>query len=303
MSTRRTSTESSTLLASSSGSAGAPQQESRSTSVSPRPKPLGLSCTEGVDPTRIYSGAHLNSFWARSLQLPHAQTKPVHSRHRCRRGCAEDGDSTADTGSEPENPDGPEAAVTLDNCPAELSDDVAPFFVDYFACSDLATAGSGTRIATDGLPPHLSPYYAEDDPNWTEFDDRGGTHMQNRNVIGAGDYEFIIPDAPVAKGITIDASMVDNEMGTNAEEYTGGSVGVALDGVIIFAAMAAPGTISPRSSSRSTCTKGTPRGRSTTITSTRRGRSRCCRTAAFRTAPRPGRARSSCTASCATAPS
>ena len=61
--------------------------------------------------------------------------------------------------------------------------------------------------------------------------------MQNINVLGAGDFEFAIPNMPTPKGITIDATAVDNEMGTSDEEYSGGAVGVALDGVIIFAAM------------------------------------------------------------------
>ena len=50
-----------------------------------------------------------------------------------------------------------------------------------------------------------------------------------------------VPANPVAKGITIDASNVDNSMGTSDDEYSGGPVGVTLNGVVIFAAMAAPG--------------------------------------------------------------
>jgi hypothetical protein len=46
---------------------------------------------------------------------------------------------------------------------------------------------------------------------------------------------------PVAKGITIDATLVDNTMDTSDEEYDGGGQGIALNGVLAFAAMAAPG--------------------------------------------------------------
>ena len=74
-----------------------------------------------------------------------------------------------------------------------------------------------------------------------EFDDRGGTHNKNPGEIAPGDYELTIPDAPVAKGIVIDASIVDNQMQTSDEEYGGGPVGISLNGVVIFAAMAAPG--------------------------------------------------------------
>ena len=48
-------------------------------------------------------------------------------------------------------------------------------------------------------------------------------------------------DNPVAKGITITGALVDNRMNTSGEEYSGGPVGISLNGVVIFAAMAAPG--------------------------------------------------------------
>ena len=57
----------------------------------------------------------------------------------------------------------------------------------------------------------------------------------------AGSFSFEIPDNPVAKGITINESLVDNSMNTSDEEYGGGPVGITLNGVVIFAAMAAPG--------------------------------------------------------------
>ncbi len=130
---------------------------------------------------------------------------------------------------------------SLATCETSVANDVAPFYTQYFACSTVTNVAAGTQVATLGLPPHLSPYYSADDPNYVEFDDRGGTHHQNPNELAAGNYELVIPDAPVAKGITIDAAMIDNTMMTSAEEYNGGPVGVALDGVVIFAAMAGPG--------------------------------------------------------------
>jgi hypothetical protein len=50
-----------------------------------------------------------------------------------------------------------------------------------------------------------------------------------------------VPASPTPKGITIDSSMVDNMMNTHQDEYGGGPVGIALNGVAIFAATAAPG--------------------------------------------------------------
>ena len=96
--------------------------------------------------------------------------------------------------------------------------------------------------ALDGrLPPHPSAYYHSDDPNYVAFDDRGGTHRRNPNTIGVTNFAMTVLDNPVAKGITITGALVDNRMNTSGEEYSGGPVGISLNGVVIFAAMAAPG--------------------------------------------------------------
>jgi hypothetical protein len=86
-----------------------------------------------------------------------------------------------------------------------------------------------------------SAYYPEDDPNYVEYDDRGGSHERNPNQLDVQNYEMEVPLDPTPKGITIDASLVDNTMGTSNEEYGGGPQGIALNGAIAFAAMAAPG--------------------------------------------------------------
>ena len=134
-----------------------------------------------------------------------------------------------------------DAEVTLASCSHSIGEGVGDFYATYFACVDLSVAGGGTTIATDGLPPHPSPYYAEGHPNHVAWDDRGGTHRQNPNELASLDYAMTIPDNPVPKGITIDSAMVDNAMNTSEHEYSGGPVGIALNGVVIFAAMAAPG--------------------------------------------------------------
>lgn len=165
--------------------------------------------------------------------------------------CTDDGSSVDEIGSSSgesgtTNSDESDTGVddgtySLASCEASVDDGVADFYKQYFACSDITVVAGGTQVATTGLPPHLSAYYPADDPNYVEFDDRGGTHHKNPNELAAGNFELEIPDAPVAKGITIDDAMVDNSMGTSPEEYGGGPVGVALDGVVIFAAMAAAG--------------------------------------------------------------
>jgi len=131
--------------------------------------------------------------------------------------------------------------LTLESCAQSLSGDLPTFFGDYFACVDAAVSGASVVVQTDGLPPTPSSYYPASDPNYVAFDDRGGSHYKNPNELGIQNYEMSVPMNPSPKGITIDASLVDNSMNSSTEEYGGGPQGIALNGVIIFAAMAAPG--------------------------------------------------------------
>ncbi len=147
--------------------------------------------------------------------------------------------ATTESSTVPASPT--EGPLTLANCDMSFGDGLPAFYSTYFACVDATAADGSVSITTDGLPPHPSPYYAADDPNYVEFDDRGGTHFKNPNSIGAVNYTMNVPNDPIPKGITIDASNVDNTMNTSDDEYGGGPVGVALNGVTIFAAMAAPG--------------------------------------------------------------
>ena len=158
---------------------------------------------------------------------------------------------TSDDGSAPASSANPSAntsvsdtsgeALSLASCSESYADGVSDFYSRYFACVDVSRSNEGTLLASDGLPPHQSPYYPSDSANYVDWDDRGGSHFKNPNELAATSLSMTIPDAPVAKGITIDASMVDNTMNTSDEEYSGGPVGIALNGVAIFAAMAAPG--------------------------------------------------------------
>lgn len=132
-------------------------------------------------------------------------------------------------------------SLTLATCDESYGDDVEGFYSTYFACVAVTSDTDGMTITTDGIPPHPSPYFAASDPNYVEWDSRGGTHSKNPNDLAESIYSMTVPANPVAKGITIDASNVDNAMNTSDDEYSGGPVGIALNGVAIFAAMASPG--------------------------------------------------------------
>jgi hypothetical protein len=134
-----------------------------------------------------------------------------------------------------------EGTLNLTNCSQSFASDLPAFFTEYWGCVDASTGSGGITVSTDGLPPHQSAYYETDHQNYVTFDTRGGTHRQNPNTIGTQNISFTFPDNPTPKGITINSAMVDNTMQTSAEEFSGGPVGIALNGVAIFGAMAAPG--------------------------------------------------------------
>lgn len=134
---------------------------------------------------------------------------------------------------------------TLDSCTTSIAADVPEFFKTYFRCVSI-TAGSlgpgSVVIKTDALPPHKSYYYPADSPNFAPFDfSRGSMYRVNPNKLSAKPFAVEIAAAPVAKTITITAALVDKMARTSNEEYQGGSVGIALDGVALFNATAAPG--------------------------------------------------------------
>jgi hypothetical protein len=160
-------------------------------------------------------------------------------------GCNDKSDDTgAGTGTDADADADADAddVLSLSTCSESYDDSVPSFYSNYFACVDASMDGDNVAMWTDGLPPTPSAYYPEDDPNYVEFDDRGGTHSQIRGAtLGEQSFTMTVPLDPTPKGITIDASLVDNTMNTNDEEYSGGSVGISLNGVIAFAAMARPG--------------------------------------------------------------
>jgi hypothetical protein len=65
--------------------------------------------------------------------------------------------------------------------------------------------------------------------------------MQNPNLLAERPFAITIPDDPVPSGLVVDASRVDGQADTDPDEYPLGPVGVALDSVALFNAVAAPG--------------------------------------------------------------
>jgi hypothetical protein len=138
--------------------------------------------------------------------------------------------------------DDDDVELTLDTCTTSVAADVPAFYATYFRCSTITKTATGVLIASDALPPHRSAYWGTDSPNYEPFDtDRGPEYMQNPNLLEERPFEIEIPDAPVAKGLTITAGDIDGMADTSDDEYPLGPVGAALDAVALFNAVAAPG--------------------------------------------------------------
>ena len=126
------------------------------------------------------------------------------------------------------------------DCSTDIDDGASAFFQAYFLCVDV---GSDNTVESDGLPPHESSYWDESNDLWVAWDDRGGDYTQNINTLDTATFSFTIPTDPTPQdsSLVIDSSLVDTTMGTSDYEYSGGPVGIALNGVSMFAAMAATG--------------------------------------------------------------
>ena len=129
----------------------------------------------------------------------------------------------------------------LDTCSSSFGDGVPAFYTTYFRCVDVSVDGDDLVLASTDLPPHPSPYYETASENWEAWDDRGGEYHQNPNTLTAQAFVLRIPSAPVAKGIVVTEDMRDLTMLTSLDEFPGGTIGIALDGVSLYNATAAPG--------------------------------------------------------------
>lgn len=132
--------------------------------------------------------------------------------------------------------------LTLTSCTTIIDDAAADFYQTYFKCVTIARNDDITELSSTNLPPHRSYYYGEDSPNYEAFDySRGDEYAPNPNSIEENPFTIIIPDNPVAKGLTISEDLVDGIVGTSDDEYQLGAQGIALDSIAIFNPLAAPG--------------------------------------------------------------
>jgi hypothetical protein len=144
--------------------------------------------------------------------------------------------AAACTGGDTGDTNDTDEARTLENCTTSIGDGVPEFFETYFRCVTVTVDGTDLVIESDGLPPHPSPYYEDDDPNWVAMDTSEG-HFENPNEIAEQSYRFEIPLDPTSKGLVITAGMVDEEAGTSSEEFHCQLQGMGLDGVALFDAV------------------------------------------------------------------
>lgn len=145
--------------------------------------------------------------------------------------CGDDATSTPDAAS---------GAYTLETCTTTIGADV-PEPYSRFTCVDVSVVGSDIRIVTRGLPPHLTYYYGAASPNYVAWDSRGGAYNPNPNSLVESRATFVIPITPSPSNATISVATVDGVNNTNGNEYRGGPAGVALDSVLLFNPLAAPG--------------------------------------------------------------
>lgn len=134
---------------------------------------------------------------------------------------------------------------TLDSCVTSIDSDVPAFFATFFRCVTITRDGDSTLFQANGLPPHKSPYYPSDDPNWEEFDTSTG-HFPNPSELSEQSLLLRVVDDPVSRGLAITTDLVDGEAGGTDEyhtERTDGTSGMGLDGVAFFTGTAAPGDL------------------------------------------------------------
>jgi len=131
--------------------------------------------------------------------------------------------------------------LTLDTCVTGTASNVPEPYASLFRCVEMSIEGTDLVIKSTGLPPHKSYYYGASSPNYIAWDDRGGAYHANPNTLKQSTTTIVVPLTPNPRNITINAAAVDGVNGTSSSEYRGGPVGIALDSVLLFNALAAPG--------------------------------------------------------------
>lgn len=131
---------------------------------------------------------------------------------------------------------------TLANCTTSMAADVPEFYQRFWRCVTASLDGDDLVIETQNLPPHRSYYYGAASSNYEAFDtSRGAQYSPNPNTIEEQDVRIKIPLTPVVLSQAITPDSVDGLVGTHDDEYPMGAAGAALDGVVIFNPLAAPG--------------------------------------------------------------
>lgn len=131
---------------------------------------------------------------------------------------------------------------TLDTCDTSVADGTPSFFSKFFKCVTITNTKTEVRLASRNLPPHKSNYWGTGNPNYVAFDtSRGPQYKANPNTLVEKAYTISVPNAPVAKGLTITTDMVDGVVRTSDEEYPMSIAGIALDSVTLFNPLAAAG--------------------------------------------------------------
>ena len=146
-------------------------------------------------------------------------------------------------------PLGAQDAYTLETCETDISENVPEFFQKYFHCvtARLSESGNYVNLYYDGTAPYESWYWEQGHPNNIDYVAQEESSFQVQGgFIEAADYVISIPVYPgtgiwEARGLTIDAGLVDGDVETSNEEYPMGSVGSSLSGVNMFNPCAAPG--------------------------------------------------------------
>jgi len=168
------------------------------------------------------------------------------------------GETADDPGSEADAATSPDAAqvavdggtigtngLTLDNCGGTVETDVPAFYRNYFRCADIRMSGTDVVVVTKGLPPHTSNYYGVGNANYAPFDaSRGAQYKANPNLLTAQTVTLTLPITPVKKAnLVVTAELVNGQAtgATSSTNYKMGAAGVALDSVIMFNPLAAPG--------------------------------------------------------------
>lgn len=130
---------------------------------------------------------------------------------------------------------------SLETCGGSVASDVPEPYASWFLCSNISLKGDAITVYMNDLPPHASPYYPSDSPNYEAFDSRGGQWHQNPNTLEKKDLLFDIPLHPTPKNITITEAMVNGDAGDSMDEYHATVQGMGLDGTSLFTGTAAPG--------------------------------------------------------------